>query len=71
MRKKGIILLLLLCFVLSAVGCKTKVVHCDVCGKDVVVKEKDNVGEDWIIYCDECYDEVFGDTPVVSDRTDE
>ncbi len=61
----------ILCFVLAAIlvftftGCgKTKILHCDRCQKEVPVKESSNMEEDWILYCEECNEELFGGTLV-------
>lgn len=64
---KKIVILFLAAFVLlslSACG-KTKTLHCDNCKKEVTVKEKSNMEESWIIYCDECNEKLFGDDPVL------
>lgn len=65
----------LLCFLgalsvlLALTGCgKTKLLHCDHCGKEVSVKESSNMEEDWIIYCEECNEELFGDDPVLGNN---
>ena len=64
--KKGIafLLLIILLMALSACG-KTKILHCDHCGAEVKVRESSNMEEDWIIYCETCNAELFGDDPIL------
>ena len=39
------------------VGCgKRKMLHCDECGKEVLVAESSSMEEDWLVFCDECGD---------------
>ena len=59
--KKGLLRLLALGLVLISLlgGCvapkKTKIVHCDRCGKEVKIAEDSQMNdEEWIIYCDDC-----------------
>ncbi len=56
-----LLLMLLLC------GCgKTKIVYCDHCGAEIKVAEDSNMNdEDWILFCKDCEEELFGDEPVV------
>ena len=68
MRKRFYILSALL-VLLSAVctGCsvskaRTRVVHCDRCGKEVAVAEDSNITDDWILYCTDCEKELGLDT---------
>ena len=64
--KKVLVLLLVACMLLAVVGCgRTKTLHCDGCGKEVTVKEDSNMEEDWIIYCEQCNEELFGDDPLL------
>lgn len=51
--------------VLALTACGVKVLHCDACGKEVKVKESSNMEEDWIIYCEQCNEELFGDDPIL------
>lgn len=51
-------------FVMAGCG-KTKTLHCDHCGTEVVVEEKSNMTEEWLIYCEECNEELFADDPVL------
>lgn len=47
-------------------GCgKTRIVHCDHCGKELTVSESSNVTEEWVLYCEDCQKELFGDDPIV------
>ena len=67
--KKLLCILLVVCLIFVMVGCgKTKTLHCDSCGKEVHVKEKSNMEEDWIIYCEECNEEIFSDDPIISEE---
>lgn len=46
-------------------GCgEKKILHCDSCGKEIVVGVNDKMDEDWIIYCEKCNEELFGDDPL-------
>ena len=63
--KKTICFLLITSFCIAMAGCKTKIVHCDNCNKEVVIKESSNMEESWIIYCDACNEELFGDDPLL------
>ncbi len=57
----ALLLLLLLC------GCgEKKIVHCDHCGAEIEVDAKSDMNdEDWILFCKDCEDELYGDNPVV------
>ena len=60
--KKVIILLSVVALLLALAACgATKILHCDHCGKEISVKESSNMEEDWIIYCKDCNEELFGD----------
>lgn len=64
--KKALCLILSACILFAVTGCvKTKPLHCDYCNKVVDVKENSDMDEDWIIYCEECNEELFGDDPVL------
>ncbi len=52
--KRILIAALVLLFALSLTGCRTRVVHCDRCGKEIKIPEKSDMTEDWIIICEEC-----------------
>lgn len=68
MKRTIAILAALLAVLMMFVGCgKTKILHCDHCNKEVTVEESSNMEEEWIIYCPECNEELFGDDPVVGD----
>lgn len=60
--KKIFALILSIVTLLSMAACGgTKTVHCDHCGKEVTISADSNMDEDWIIYCGECNEELFGD----------
>ena len=69
MKKK---LCLILAFVLMLsvfVGCgKMKTLKCDGCGTEVEVKESSNMTDEWIIYCEKCNEEFFGDDPLLGNN---
>ncbi len=68
MKKLSIILLVsFILLSLSACG-KTKILHCDGCNREVKVKQDSNMEEDWIIYCEECNEEFFGDDPLLGNN---
>ena len=63
MKRVLSILAVVSCLLLLA-GCgKTKVLHCDNCNKEVVVKESSNMEESWTIYCESCNEKLFGEDP--------
>ncbi|MBR5524705.1 MAG: hypothetical protein IKU51_05530 [Clostridia bacterium] len=64
--KKTWCFLVVLMILLTVVGCGSKkTVHCDHCQKEVLIDEDSNMEEDWIIYCNECNEELFGDDPLL------
>ena len=64
--KKIVCILLVVSLIFVMVGCgATKELHCDKCGKVINVKESSNMEEDWIIYCEDCNAEIFGDDPII------
>lgn len=66
--KKVFCFLMVLLVLFSLTGCvKTKILHCDYCKKEITVKESSDMEEDWIIYCDACNEELFGDDPLFTD----
>ena len=66
MTRKISLLLALLFIPLSLTACvKTKTLHCDYCGTEITVAESNKMEEDWIIYCEKCNEELFGDDPVL------
>ena len=68
MFKKISLVLLALGLLTCTTACgKTKVLHCDNCQKEVKVEESSNMEEDWILYCEECNEELFGDNPIFED----
>ena len=53
-------LVIVLSFVVFGCGEK-KILHCDNCQIEVKVDSSSNMEEDWIIYCEECNKELFGE----------
>ena len=65
--KKFILLLSVLAMLLTAAACgATKTLHCDGCGVEVTVEESSNMEEDWILYCRDCHEELFGEEGLVA-----
>jgi len=60
----SILFIVLLTISLTACG-KTKIVHCDNCGAEIKVSEKDAVTEDWILYCEKCNKELGIDESII------
>ena len=54
MKKLLIALLIALCLLSLAACGKSRIVHCDGCGKEIKVSANSNMTEDWIILCSEC-----------------
>lgn len=69
MKMKQILALLLAVLMLLA-GCakKTRTVTCDGCGADITVEEDSNITDEWILFCEECDQNIFGGTGVVADN---
>lgn len=66
MLKKILMMLCVAALILSMVACgASKTLHCDSCGKEVRVRESSNMEEDWILYCEECNESLFGDDPIL------
>ena len=66
MKKALLIFLLSIIVALLLSGCGEKrIVHCDHCGGEIKVDVDSNVTEDWILYCDPCNEELFGDDPLL------
>lgn len=64
--KKILCVLTALCLTFTLTACgKTKILHCDHCGKEVTVKESSDMEEEWIIYCEACNEELFADDPIL------
>lgn len=60
MKVKYLIVLLITLLLLT--GCaETRTVSCDGCGQPQQVEAGSNMDDSWIVYCDECYKEFFGD----------
>lgn len=66
--KQTISLLLLALSLLSLSGCAARELTCDGCGRKVTVNADSNMEEDWIIYCGDCNEELFGDDPLLGDQ---
>ena len=67
--KKVLILGLIFAMLLSICSCiKLKTLTCDGCGKEVEVAESSNMNDEWIIYCEECNEEFFGDDPLLGGK---
>ncbi len=63
---KRIFLLFIVLALWACTACgATKILHCDHCGKEVTVQESSNMEEDWIVYCEECNESLFGDDPIL------
>jgi hypothetical protein len=65
MKIRILALVLALSMVLCGCG-KKKTVSCDRCGAPQEVKADSNITDEWIVYCDECYTELFGEEGLVS-----
>ena len=67
--KKLLCLFCIISLFLALTGCiETKTLHCDHCGTEITVKADNNAEEDWILYCDPCYDELFSDDPILGNN---
>lgn len=58
MKKRWIIAAILGALLLLSSCGATKTLHCDGCGKDVTVSESSNMEEDWLVYCEDCNEEI-------------
>ena len=66
MRKLIAALLGTIVVLLALTACgETKIVHCDHCGAEILLDADDKITEDWILFCEACEEELFGDNPVV------
>lgn len=66
--KKLLCILMALSILFAFAGCaktEMKTLHCDRCQKAVEVEASSNMEEDWILYCAECDELLFGGTLVV------
>lgn len=67
--KRHLLLVLILSLSMFILGsCGAKTLHCDGCGKELKVANSSNMEEDWIVFCKDCEEEVFGDEPLVSEE---
>ena len=65
--KKLLCLLLVAVTLLTLVGCGQKrTVICDGCGAEIQVKAKSNITDEWIVYCEKCETELFGEDGLIS-----
>ena len=58
-------LLVLLLLLLAGCG-KSKVVTCDHCGAQITLGSNSNITDEWIVFCKDCEESLFGDNPVIS-----
>ena len=64
--KRILALLLTAAALLALAACSaTRTVHCDHCGETVIIEANSNMEESWIIFCEKCNEELFGDDPMV------
>ena len=66
--RKILALLLALLMLLSGCGKKTRTVTCDGCGADITVEEDSKITDEWILFCQECEQNLFGGTGVVAEN---
>ena len=60
-------LALLLALLLLLSGCADpKTVTCDHCGAEITLNKGSNITDEWIVFCKECEENLFGENPVVS-----
>lgn len=69
MKKVLLLLIAIMTLLLCMAGCsKTKTLHCDNCNKEVTVDADSNMEEEWLVYCDECNEKLFGDDPLLGNN---
>lgn len=69
MKRLLFVLLAVALLLMVPAGCgQTKTLHCDNCSKEVTVDADSNMEEEWLIYCEECNEELFGDDPLLSGK---
>ena len=57
--KKILVVCVLAIMSMNLISCgKSKVLHCDNCGKEVKVAENSKMDDDWILYCSDCEKEL-------------
>lgn len=67
MAKRILSLLILAAMVLALAACgEPKTVHCDRCGAEIVLEADSNIDEEWILFCGDCEEELYGDNPLIS-----
>ena len=67
MKKLLSLFLLLTTVSFVATGCGTKTLYCDGCNAELKVAKSSNMDEDWIVFCKDCEEELFGDSPIVEE----
>lgn len=67
MKTKIFALIAAMMMILTLFGCqkKTKTVTCDGCGTEVLIEADSNMDDSWIIYCEDCELEFFGESGLV------
>ena len=66
MKMKFLMALMIALLMLTGCGGK-KTVTCDGCGKTIEIKASSNMDDGWIIFCENCETELFGEDGVVSE----
>lgn len=64
--RKILCLLLAVVLILTLVGCGKRIVICDGCGAEIKVRKNSNITEEWIVYCADCEQELFGEDGLIS-----
>lgn len=67
MKIRKVVCFLLALILLTALsGCgKTRSVACDGCGKQILVGAGSDITDEWILYCQTCETELFGEDGLV------
>lgn len=69
MLKKILVAIIALSVLVCFAGCGAKkTLHCDNCQAEVQVDEDSNMTEEWILYCEPCNEELFGDDPILGNN---
>ena len=67
MKRKLLCLFLVVVMLLTLVACGQKrTVICDGCGTEITVKDNSNITDEWIVFCEKCELELFGEDGVVA-----
>jgi hypothetical protein len=65
--KKRLCLLLALMLMLTMFACgKAKIVTCDHCGEEIKLPSGSDITDEWIVYCETCELELFGEDGLIS-----